>query len=337
LNKRIEWIDFGKVVTMSFVVLVHVINNVYIHSSSGNLNYLENSMVIIFMFIMPVFFAFSGYLYRRPASVSEFKKLIIKKFKYLMFPFFGLSIAYIIMQQIGSELLNHPPMSWSILLLIFVKPFSYLWYLYVLFFLFVLQGVLDLFFFKNKLLQAAMVLLFFVIALNYPDMPEYLYRILTNMICFYIGVLLNRYHIQFRNHLVFLLAIFLFLGGCYVQKKFGGDLFYDTNGFTKLDAAFKLISIYLCLYIYQHVYNWKFFSFFKKYSKYSFYVYLAHFPLITPIRYILEKAGIHEIYILITLTTFIVLGVCLLFGKLFIAANAKASSFFKSGNRLYKS
>ncbi|MCW6127843.1 acyltransferase family protein [Lactiplantibacillus plantarum] len=62
--KRISWVDFGKGITILFVVLGHVIDGVFNTPGYSNYNGItKTSIAIIFTFIMPVFFALSGYVY----------------------------------------------------------------------------------------------------------------------------------------------------------------------------------------------------------------------------------------------------------------------------------
>ena len=134
--KRITWIDFGKGFTIIFVLLAHIIMGIYSTGLYPDHNqFYYYSSWILFLFIMPVFFALSGFLYRSPNNLNEYLRMIRKKGIGLLLPYVIFSIIYVTLQHFSK--VNHL-FSWDSLFTIFIEPISYLWFLYALFLVFLI-------------------------------------------------------------------------------------------------------------------------------------------------------------------------------------------------------
>lgn len=144
MRQRIQWLDFGKGFFIFWVVVAHVLKSIYsrpIYSTQIN-NVLQFFGDITFFFIMPAFFALSGFLFRKRDTCEEYLKFIWKKAINLFVPYIVFSIIYVILQHFGSNINHH--YTFGSLLSIWCQPISYLWFLYVLFFIFVLVGLMSL-------------------------------------------------------------------------------------------------------------------------------------------------------------------------------------------------
>ncbi|WP_173007707.1 acyltransferase family protein, partial [Lactobacillus helveticus] len=142
MGKRIEWLDFGKGFFIFLVVIAHVLDGIqgkkiYSNIVNNNIHFISD---FLFFFVMPVFFAVSGYLFKRLNTVKGYLFFIRKKAINLLVPYVIFSIIYVMLQQVGGNNLAHKHAVDS-LLLIWYKPIGYLWFLYVLFFVFVLVGL----------------------------------------------------------------------------------------------------------------------------------------------------------------------------------------------------
>ena len=65
--KRIFWIDFGKGFGIFLVVLAHVLANIannVVLKNDVSTEIIHFIMYVLFLIIMPIFFAMSGYLFR---------------------------------------------------------------------------------------------------------------------------------------------------------------------------------------------------------------------------------------------------------------------------------
>jgi fucose 4-O-acetylase-like acetyltransferase len=309
-SKRIEWIDFGKGITILFVMLVHVIEGVY--KTSGYENYDSISkilMAIIFTFIMPVFFALSGYLYHGSNNVRTYLTGLGKKAVNLFIPYIIFSVVYVVLQHFGGNVNNL--YSWNSLIYIFEKPIGYLWFLYVLFFIFVFVGFLDL---LNMGVYAQLIIyLLSFIASQVINMPYIFRSTLTWVICFYVGYLLKNITINWENKKILIILVVLLCIGCIYQYNGNTDWFH-TNVLSLNNFITKIISIPIAFYYFNHKKNTTFFRYFKGLGKYSLIIYLVHAPVTSIIRVLLLRIGFTNYFVLIlgisVITWFISLFVC---------------------------
>ena len=78
--KRIAWLDLAKGITIFFVVLVHVLEGIYKTGQYRQFNFFaEATMGILFTFVMPVFFALSGFVYKPVSGCKELLAGLKKK------------------------------------------------------------------------------------------------------------------------------------------------------------------------------------------------------------------------------------------------------------------
>lgn len=318
--KRTTWVDFGKGITILFVVLVHVLDGIFKTPGYSNYNGItKTSMAIIFTFIMPVFFALSGYLYHPKNGIKNYGREILKKAINLLFPYMIFSVIYVMLQHVGNSV--HDLYSWNSLLYIYKMPIGYLWFLYILFLIFVLVGFFNLLH-VNMYLQGGIYLLLFFIS-QFVNFPYFLAQTFTWTICFYMGYLINNIKIENRGKKILLIAfiVIFFIG--IVQQYFAGGNWYSTNLLTKSNFLTKLTSIPLILYLFSRLPKNKLFKYFEKYGKYSLIIYLVHAPSTSIIRVILIKLGISNYFLLVFLITVITWYVCL-----FVCLLAKKFTIF---------
>lgn len=141
---RIKWIDAGKGVAILLVVLGHVLlglvrSGQYIGYNSTLRFFIE----LIYAFHMPFFFALSGYFFKPIENIAMWLLLVKNKLIDLGIPYLFFSVILFILQKIGGgEVKNQT--TYSQLLNIYKAPIGYLWFLYTLFFIYVLIGLLSI-------------------------------------------------------------------------------------------------------------------------------------------------------------------------------------------------
>lgn len=130
-NGRIAWIDWAKGWTILFVLIYHAFKSVHdANIFNGSCQYIgEWAIFVIATFIMPVFFALSGIVYKDIKNLTEYKLKMLKRILSLVVPYVVFSVAYVFMQNISPGSSNHAVYPWSSLLTIFIHPISYLWYI----------------------------------------------------------------------------------------------------------------------------------------------------------------------------------------------------------------
>ena len=90
-KKRVGWLDYGKGILILSVVLVHTIGSLYKTGQfPAAMMGLEMAQRILFMFVMPVFFAISGYLFKPSTDWRQYlmglgKKLVMLGVPYIVF------------------------------------------------------------------------------------------------------------------------------------------------------------------------------------------------------------------------------------------------------------
>ncbi|NBA11168.1 acyltransferase family protein [Weissella confusa] len=92
------------------------------------------------LFIMPVFFALSGFFYRQVSNLKMFATNIYKKLISFGIPYLFFSVVYAVLQQFFGNV----EQGFQALPRIFWMPIGYLWFLLVLFWIYVLVGIVDL-------------------------------------------------------------------------------------------------------------------------------------------------------------------------------------------------
>lgn len=142
--ERIDWIDFGKGLTVLMVVFGHVVLGLF---ESNHFESSETALLFIvqvfYLFNIPVFFALSGFFFKPILDLKCYFKYMKYKTIVLGIPYIFYSIVQFILQSIGGNTVRNPA-SFSELLGIFHTPLGVSCYLYVLWWIYATLGVLTL-------------------------------------------------------------------------------------------------------------------------------------------------------------------------------------------------
>ena len=250
IQKRIEWIDYAKVIGIWLVIFGHIIN-------SGRP--MEKELwILIYSFHMPFFFFVSGLLFStkdmtfRPFLKSKIKSLIVP-YVLLNVLCLTLSIPLYVFSNVfptadihsfTDDLLNlmdgklgsaFAPPSWFLLTLFILMAFSF----------FVIK--------LNIWWQALVVL--FAIALSYIAVifkfPYNLDTIPTSYVFFFMGYLLKQHFKDLSNNVWGILASFLIIFTIFVilslynGKVSINDIIGKTYGLFWVTASFGILALYL--------------------------------------------------------------------------------------------
>ena len=140
---RIEWLDSLKGFAIFLVVVGHVILG-YIRAETFTEYQWSLQFVydVIYSFHMPVFFFVAGYFMHIPLK-EGFNKFVKDKFIRLMVPYFTIGLLYfpfkLALSKFANQQINAQDI-WKIF--IGVNPDGELWFLYCLFFISILVGLL---------------------------------------------------------------------------------------------------------------------------------------------------------------------------------------------------
>ena len=139
-KERLNWVDYAKGIGIFLVVIGHVIRGLV------NSSVLEPSSLLTFVdhwiyaFHMPLFFFISGLFVQRSLN-KPFKDFILGKLCTIAYPYFIWSSIQGIFQAIGYKYTNNP---FSLLDIwkIFYEPLLQFWFLYTLFSIILVYGIL---------------------------------------------------------------------------------------------------------------------------------------------------------------------------------------------------
>lgn len=301
--KRILWIDFGKGFGIFLVVLAHVLANVSNNVAIKNAivgNTIHGMMYFLFLIIMPIFFAMSGYLFKAPNNKSAYLKMIKKKLVTLGVPYLVFSVfLFLISTYLGINVEGINGL--ASLVRIPIYPISYLWFLNALFFCFVIVGIFE---WKkvNKIVQYCIYAFFTIVSFYISDTNLWYYWIsnFSWILCFYIGFQLKSEKVTISNKILFLLLI-LFCGSAFAQIRLDNLWYLKGDFFTATNCIAKLASVFILITLCKRVNSNKLVQYFSKYGKISLIIYLVHVPIISIIRSILVKVGISNIVLLVGL------------------------------------
>jgi len=141
--KRIQWIDFCRSLAIFSVVVGHITmglrNSSIIHTDYA----FSLIQAYVYSFHIPLFFFISGFLYKKHLTWNSFGKNILKKLIVLGIPYVVFSVIMFALTNLSGGQARNIIRIQS-LLLIWKQPIEYLWFLYVLFFIFVYIGLLQL-------------------------------------------------------------------------------------------------------------------------------------------------------------------------------------------------
>ncbi|MGU9954182.1 acyltransferase family protein [Limosilactobacillus fermentum] len=294
MTRRIFWIDYAKGFTIFIVVLAHACGQMNNNLKIGNPVLLELIRILMyfsFLFIMPVFFALSGYLFKPVKNFNEYKLITIKKCVTLGIPYivfslllYGISLATGMHIDGINGLLS--------LVFIFIKPFSYLWFLLALLYIFIFVNFCFLIKISIRAQIAICFVLGFIQTLIFSN-GDCMSQFFIWSLCFYIGFLLKKFNLlnRMNTKIVFnlLVVISLFI---VIQLYWDKSWYEHANGFNLLNLLPKLLGIFLFFYWYKKTPKNSFTLYFTKYGKISLAIYLLHFPLISIIRRGLELVSI---------------------------------------------
>ena len=297
-SARIEWIDWAKGWAILFVVIYHSLNSVHFANLFPEYQYFTEWLIfIVATFIMPVFFALSGFVYQEATSWPEYKKKMLKRIASLGLPYIVFSLTYVFMQNLSPGNVTGGVYSWFSLLLIFSHPISYLWYLYALVLIYLFSGWLDLCKIKVEV-QFIISLVLFLIASSIIELPMFLHMLFTWTITFNLGRLMKKYRNLFQVKW-FMAMLAIMLVSWVVQSQLGVGNWYDTNGLTNVNFFSKMSSIPVFFYILSNLKKNRLNDFFRKYGSDSLIIYLVHAPTVSVMRALLVKIGINNYLVMI--------------------------------------
>lgn len=140
-QKRLLWVDYAKGIGIFLVVFGHILRGLINSSVLQNSSMWEFTDRWIYAFHMPLFFFLSGLFVQRSLS-KPFKKFLLDKLYVIAYPYFVWSIIQVTLQSFASGYTNNA-LSLTDIWKIVYQPQMQFWFLYTLFAIMLLYGVLN--------------------------------------------------------------------------------------------------------------------------------------------------------------------------------------------------
>ncbi|WP_157953791.1 acyltransferase family protein [Weissella confusa] len=280
---RISWIDFGKGFTILSVLLVHVMLGVVNSGVPYTAQQLWVPTIVIgflFTYVMPVFFAMSGYVYKPVKTWQQFFKKSGQRLISLGVPYIAFNVVIYIVKLFGNDKLTLLD-----LLNIWNQPIAYTWYLFALFGIYVL---VDLYHLVGLPLWSQIILGVVTLILVSFDTIHIglLSQAFRWVLPFILGIAIKEYAILNRKYLTVLATGIFIISSVIAIRQY----FMMIEAVNVLDIsllAVKLSSVFVFLALYRLIgteqNRWLTFI-----GKNSLIVYLVHVPVGTLVMKIIE-------------------------------------------------
>lgn len=309
MNRRLDWVDYGKGLGIILVVYGHALSSAY-HSGlnvPGHFFVLSDS--VVYSFHMPLFFFLSGLFVEHSFNKRGAKRFLADKLGSIAYPYVIWSVLQMSVEFIFSSHTQRA-VRFSDILAIPYRPWEQFWFLYALFLMYVVYTLLNRTgkYSTFTIAGLAGILLLFPL----PTSLFVLHGFSEHFIFFAAGILLARYLINGEqpNPSIWMGILFLvtFVAAAYFTFEWqispqrlpvGRHPFYFL-----LLAGLGTAAV---IYISQYLASRNAFSFLKILGVYSLQIYLAHMFAVVGVRVVLHHVFKTENWI-INLVIGLVLG-----------------------------
>lgn len=301
-KSRINWIDFGKGLAIFLVLTGHVLLGLY---QSEKFPSWDNVLLLIvaqlYIFHIPVFFALSGYFFKPLSNIKEFLGYAKKKTIILGIPYIFYSIVHFCLQKVAGATVRVPTTIFD-LINIYKQPLGVSWYIYVLWSILIIYGLLSIVIKNRRILFLISVLAYCCTLFVQTDI-YIIQKTLVWGVCFLLGSILSEIRLNRIDSkkfllffipfdLIYMLAWLLF----YEVDSKKDYVSYSNPG---LWAIAFVVCILFAFIIFPKIENKapRIFDYFSKYGKDSLGIYILHAPICSMLRILMLKIGINSVFI----------------------------------------
>ena len=301
-KSRISWIDFGKGFSIFLVLVGHVLLGLYQSEKFPAVDNILSLLVAqVYIFHIPVFFALSGYFFKPISDLKEFWQYVKKKTIIFGLPYIFYSIIHFGLQKVAGASVRVPT-TMSDLLNIYKDPLGVSWYLYILWSILIIYGLLSILV-KNRRMLFLISVFAYCLTLFIRTDIFIIQRTLVWGICFFLGSVLSEVHFDKINlkKILFFFVLFDFI------YMFAWFLFYEIDSKKEhvnySNPGLWGIAFIVCVLVAFAIFPKmekhfpKTFLYFTKYGKDSLGIYILHAPICSMIRILMLKMGINSVFL----------------------------------------
>lgn len=298
MKKRELWIDYLKAFTIFLVIIGHCFDG-YLrantfpqyHSIFYQIRY------FIYSFHMPLFFIISGYTFRLAYIQTNEDGCTLNKKRYVR-QLINIFLIYFIWAVIlwCSKIIMAPfvNIKYDIndLLGMFIVPLGNYWYLYILFIVYVIFGVLRAYKWNRVLLFIASIICTIAggILFNNGHISQTLYRAMFNILYFGLGVILGSNPKLIRNKLNIVISLIITVIAWIIHYAYN----YDVCRNAVIGAVLAMCMSLVIVYIFNNVSKNCNDNFIAVCGKNCIYIYIIHPFFTAGNRIFLPMIGIHQ-------------------------------------------
>lgn len=301
-KSRISWIDFGKGFSIFLVLVGHVLLGLYQSEKFPTANNILSLLIAqVYIFHIPVFFALSGYFFKPVSDLKDFWQYAKKKTIIFGLPYIFYSIIHFGLQKIAGASVRVPTTT-SDLLNIYKDPLGVSWYLYILWSILIIYGLVSILI-KNRRMLFLISVFAYCLTLFVQTDIYIIQRTLVWGICFFLGSVLSEIHfdkINLRKFLLFFVLFdFIYMFAWFLFYEVGSKKDYVSYSNPGLWGIAFIVCILVAFAIFPKMEkNFpKTFQYFTKYGKDSLGIYILHAPICSMIRILMLKVGIGSVFL----------------------------------------
>ena len=264
-------------------------------------NILSLLVAQVYIFHIPVFFALSGYFFKPISDLKEFWQYAKKKTIIFGLPYIFYSIIHFGLQKVAGASVRVPT-TMSDLLNIYKDPLGVSWYLYILWSILIIYGLVSILG-KNRRMLFLISVFAYCLTLFIRTDIFIIQRTLVWGICFFLGSVLSEIHFDKINLKKFLFFFVLF---DFIYM-FAWFLFYEIDSKKEhvnySNPGLWGIAFIVCVLAAFAIFpkmekNFpKIFLYFTKYGKDSLGIYILHAPICSMIRILMLKVGVNSVFL----------------------------------------